>query len=213
MKRKLAILLFALVGIAAAQTISGFTCASTTIAAGGSVVCTFTLSAPAAAGFTVGPFATSDPAVFVGPSSVPMASGSTSATVTAMLVSGRTPQGPTVSVIPPGGAAPWVLTVAGSTAAAATTKSATIGSITIHFTLPAAQPAQISLQNVTCDKTTLNSGDVATCTVTLSGAAPAGGFAITPYSADSPLVLAPASLVVPSGASSTTLTVTRPAGT
>jgi hypothetical protein len=63
--------------------------------------------------------------------------------------------------------------------------------------------------SLTCDKTVLNPGDVSTCTITLDLPS-AGGLNISPYTADSPLVLSPASLVVPIGATSMQFTVTMP---
>jgi hypothetical protein len=54
-------------------------------------------------------------------------------------------------------------------------------------------------------------GQSSTCTLTLDSPAPAGGFAVAPYAADSPLVLAPVSLTVPANAMTVQFTVTRPA--
>lgn len=80
----------------------------------------------------------------------------------------------------------------------------TIGTKTWSFTLP------VAITGLTCDKTALAIGESSTCTITLDSPAPAGGFTVTPYSAESPLVMSPAALVVPANAMAATFTVTRP---
>lgn len=68
-----------------------------------------------------------------------------------------------------------------------------------------------SVAKLSCDKTALSPGDSSTCTISLDLPAPAGGWTITPYTADSPLVLSPATLTVNAGATTATFTVSRPA--
>lgn len=61
------------------------------------------------------------------------------------------------------------------------------------------------------DKTTLAPGETAVCSVTISRPAPAGGFPITPYNADAPLVLNPPNgLTVGQGASQWSFSVSLP---
>lgn len=68
-----------------------------------------------------------------------------------------------------------------------------------------------TVTSLTCDKTALTATDnVSTCTITLDRPSP-GGLSISPYAADSPLILNPPSLVVPAGATSAQFTVTLPA--
>ena len=67
-----------------------------------------------------------------------------------------------------------------------------------------------TVTSLTCDKTALTAADnVSTCTITLDRPSP-GGLNISPYTADSPLVLTPPTLVIPAGASSAQFTVTLP---
>lgn len=63
---------------------------------------------------------------------------------------------------------------------------------------------------LTCDKTALGPGEQSTCIVTLDLPAPAGGWAITPYTADAPLVLSPGTLTINAGSTTGTFNVLRP---
>lgn len=80
----------------------------------------------------------------------------------------------------------------------------TIGTQKFTFTIPT------FILSLKCDKTALSMGDSSTCTINLNLPAPSGGFSVTPYTADPPLVLQPATLVVPPGTTSATFTVTYP---
>lgn len=53
------------------------------------------------------------------------------------------------------------------------------------------------------DTSSLASGEVATCTITISSPAPPGGFPIVPFSADTGLSIGPTGLTVPAGATQT----------
>lgn len=75
---------------------------------------------------------------------------------------------------------------------------------------PFSIPAPLSVTNLSCDKSVLNVGETSYCVVTISGIAPAGGFAIPDYHADAPLVLSPTALVVPVGGTVIQFSVTRP---
>ena len=89
--------------------------------------------------------------------------------------------------------------------AAQNSVSITVGTKTWKFVLP------VGTLSLTCDQTTLAAGQSSTCTLTLDSPAPAGGYVVTPYSADAPLVLSPLALGVAAGATTATFTVTRPA--
>ena len=62
------------------------------------------------------------------------------------------------------------------------------------------------LSNVACLPRTLGQSGVSTCTVNLTGPAPAGGSSVT-LSSNNPLLSVPASVTIPAGASSATFTV------
>lgn len=72
-------------------------------------------------------------------------------------------------------------------------------------------PAQTSLSSVTLSQTNVVGGNPVTGTVTLSGAAPAGGFAVSLTSSNPGIAGVPAAVTVPQGASSAGFTVTTTA--
>lgn len=106
-----------------------------------------------------------------------------------------------------------------SLVAFAQTANVTAGGKVQQFSVPAAPITVVSLFcNLPGSPITQPAGTVITimpgesshCVVSISGQAPAGGFTVTPYTADAPLTLSPVTLVVPAGQVSVTFTVSRP---
>lgn len=98
--------------------------------------------------------------------------------------------------------------------AAQTQANITAGTSSWKVTLP----PKITSNTLSCDhqtapgESTLQAGETMTCTVTIPVPAPGGGYLVSPYSADPPLLVNPTGvLVVPAGATSVQFSVTRPA--
>ena len=90
---------------------------------------------------------------------------------------------------------------------ASSAMGATIGVSGAGVVVPGSAPAAPSLSSLSCAPSTVSSSGITTCTVTLSGAAPAGGTTVALSSSNSLLPVA-ASVTVPANASSSTFTAT-----
>ena len=114
---------------------------------------------------------------------------------------------------------PSVTVPAGSTNATFSVTTGTVTSsiqVTISGTYPVGttrtaaltvMPA-VTLASVSLNPTTVTGGNPSTGTVTLSGAAPAGGVAVTLSSSNTSVAAVPTSVTVPAGSTSTTFAVT-----
>ena len=170
------------ISLVAPVLVSLVSCAPTSLSSGGTSVCAVTLSqAAGAAGVTVA--LSSNNAALTVPASVTVASGAASANFTAAAGTISTSQ------------------------TAAVTASVNGSSQTQSLTLLSAPPALMSLA---CAPTTLASGGVSTCVVTLSNSAGSGGAAVVLSSNTSALGV-PGVVTVPGGA--ITASFTSAAGT
>ncbi|WP_348260872.1 choice-of-anchor D domain-containing protein [Telmatobacter sp. DSM 110680] len=162
-------------------SLTGLSCASSSMIAAGSDSCNVTLSAPAPSGGLTVNLASSSSVVSV-PTSVSVPSGATSTSFTANVSSVSTSQ--TVKL------------------------TATEGSVTkttsINLTGPASQLAP-SISAFACGSSSFTGAGTTSCTVSLTSPAPSSGLTVTLVSNDSAVTL-PGSLTVSSGASSASLT-------
>ncbi|MFN0164982.1 MAG: hypothetical protein ACKV22_01010 [Bryobacteraceae bacterium] len=166
----------ATITLAPSAQLTGLTCSSATIATPGSTTCTVTLSQAAPAGGAAIAISKNNGNLTV-PPSVTVLSGSTSATFTA--------------------------SAAQLSADAAAQISAVYSGVTLNFSLTlsaAASPAEVSI--LSCAPSSLTSGGAASCTVTLSKPAPAGGLVVT-LASNSGLLTVPPTVTVPAGGTST----------
>jgi hypothetical protein len=161
--------------------VSALQCSPSTVAAGASSTCAVTLSAAAPAGGASVAVSDSSSALTV-PASVTVAAGATTATFTATAGSVTATQAVTVTASPHGSSA----------------------SASLNLTASAPAPSA-KLSGLSCSPSSLYSGGSATCTVTLSNAAPTGGAAVALSDTCSTLSI-PASVTVPAGAASATFT-------
>ena len=146
---------------------------------------TVTLSAAAPAGGAVVTLSSSNTAVAVVPASVTVTAGASSASFTV-----------STSVVTANSSA----TLTGSYGGASRTATLTVTPV----------PAPASLNTLVLNPGSVSGGDVSSGTVTLSGAAPAGGAVVT-LSSDSSVASVPASISVAAGASSASFTATTSA--
>ena len=178
-----AVLIFEQSSAAPALSLSSLTLNPTSVAGGNSSTGTVTLSGPAPAGGAQVALSSSNTAAATVPSSVTVPAGATSATFTV-----------STSVV---------------TASAAVTISAAYGGATRTASLavtPAAPPPP-TLASLGLNPTSVTGGNSSTGTVTLSGAAPAGGAQVVLSSSNTAAATVPSSVTVPAGATSATFTV------
>jgi hypothetical protein len=114
---------------------------------------------------------------------------------------------------------PAVTVPAGSTSATFSVTTSTVTSAT-QVTISGSYPVgttrtaaltvtpAVTLSSVSLNPTTVTGGNPSTGTVTLSGAAPAGGVAVTLSSSNTSVAAVPASVTVPGGSTSTTFAIT-----
>ncbi len=174
-------------GGSSSGNLASFGCASAGLSSGGSGTCTVTLSAPAPAGGT----------------SVALSSGTPLLTV------------PVSATIPSGSAAASFTATAGTVSASATAVLAAnlaTSSLTASILLqastgpPAVFPAPAALAGLSCGGG-LTSGESTSCTVTLTGAAPAAGAAIMLF-VNTGMLAVPETVIVPAGSTSAAFAVT-----
>lgn len=165
-----------------APTLSAITLSPTSIVGGGTSSATATLTSAAPAGGAVVTLSSSSTTATV-PGSVTVASGATSATFTVNTT--------TVTASTP-------VTITGTFGGA--TRSATL------TVTPPAAPA--SLSAVSVNPTTVTGGTSSQGTITLTSAAPAGGFAVALSTSNTATATVAASVVVPQGTSIATFAIT-----
>lgn len=166
------------VSIASPYTLTGLTCSPATVTTPGSAACTVTLSAPApAGGLTVTTGLASGSGVTI-PSAILVPAGSNSAgfTASALAVS------------------------ANSTAVLATSLNGTSQSFSLTLTSP--PPTAVTLTGLACNSTVLTAHTSATCKITLSAAAPAGGLNVAIQATNASFLSAPSSVKVAAGSTS-----------
>jgi uncharacterized protein (TIGR03437 family) len=162
--------------------ISDLSCSGTLLSAGGSSVCTVVLSTPAKSGGQALAITVSNGALSV-PSWIIAAAGSSTVDFTASVSSNVSQLSQDL---------PIVLTAA----IGSNSKTATV-TVTPN----------LSISSLTCPAFSIASGGRATCTVMLTGPAPAGGRVVT-LTDNSWLLNTPASVPVPAGASSASFSLT-----
>lgn len=169
---------------AVAATVASITANVTNLKGGEGGVATVALSAPAPAMLLIN-VSTSHPTLF---SSLPATPSVSKGSTTAMLgfVANKT-----------------------ATTTAAVTVTASYGASSRNLGLTIGPPAEATLvvSSVTLTPSTINSGGIATGTVTLSGAAPAGGASVQLSTGDVTVATVPPSVTVAAGATSATFTV------
>jgi hypothetical protein len=166
--------------VVASPALSSVQCSPTTLPSGAASTCTVTLSGAAPAGGAAVSLSSSS-GLLTTPVSVTVPAGSASTTFSA-----------TAGIINSNQAATVTVTLGG------VSRSAILNL--------AAAAVSVSVSSLACGLTSLASGATTTCTVTLSGGAPAGGTTVT-VSSDNALLTTPASVNVTAGSSSTTFTV------
>jgi hypothetical protein len=160
-----------------------FTLSPTSLIGGHSLVATVTLNGPAPAGGLTVALSSSNTSV-ASPGNINVAAGSSSGTVT--------------------------IGTQGVSGTTALTISATLGSSTKTATLTVKAAA---LSTLTLNPKTLYGGSNSVASVTLNGAAPPAGAVVTLTSSNPGVASLPASVTIPGGASSATVTVqTQPVG-
>jgi hypothetical protein len=168
------------VSIASPYTVTGLACSPATITTPGSAACTVTLSAPApAGGLTVTTGLASGSGVTI-PSAILVPAGSNSAGFTASASAVST----------------------NSTAVLATSLNGTSQSFSLTLTSPPPPPTAVTLTGLACNSTVLTAHTSATCKITLSAAAPAGGLNIAIQATNGVSLSVPSSVAVPAGSSS-----------
>jgi hypothetical protein len=163
-----------------APNVSSLACTPAGLVAGGTTICTVTMTQAAPTGGSVVTLASNNTSALPVPASVTIPAGSGSATFTATAATVTSPQ--TVSVT----------ATLGGTAAATLTVGASSTSVSSLACVPASVTAATST----------------TCTVTLTQPAPAGGSAVALSSNSITALPVPASVTVSAGATSTSFTVT-----
>jgi hypothetical protein len=159
--------------------VSSLSCSPATLASGASASCTVTLSVAApAAGASVA--LSKGSAVLTAPSSVAFAAGASTTTFSV---------------------------TAGTVSSAQTaTISATLGGASKSFAFSLTPPpVSASLKGLSCTPQSVSAGGSGTCTVSLSGSAPAGGFVVALSSSSSSVTLSK-SITVRAGYTSATFT-------
>ena len=171
-------------------TISGLSCSTNSLTVGKSTTCTVTVS-PAQVTPTTISLSGSESQLAV-PSSVTVAAGATRAQFS----------------VTQNAAAP-----ASATVTASLGSSTASTSLALAAPAPAAAPAVAPaiLQGFTCSTGNLNPGGQMSCTLVLSGPAPAGGATVQLYSPYAPLSV-PSNVTIPQGATSANLTISQASG-
>ncbi len=186
-----AVLIFELSSISPALSLSSLTLSPTSVIGGTqSSTGTVTLSGAAPAGGAQVALASSNTAAARVPASVTVAAGATSATFT--------------------------VSTSAVTASTAVTISAAFGGVTrtASITVAPAPPPAPTLSSLTLNPTSVVGGaQFSTGTVTLSGAAPAGGAQVALSSSNTAAATVPSSVTVVAGATSATFTVSTSAVT
>jgi hypothetical protein len=165
----------ATLSLVAQATLSGIQCSTASLTSNASATCTISLSKAAPAGGATVSLASSASALAV-PASTTVSAGATSATCTASTGTLTADQTATVAASLNGVSKTATISLAG-------------GSVTVT--------------GIQCAANNLGANSSATCTVTLSKAAPAGGTVVT-LTSDVPALAVPASVTVPAAGSSTT---------
>ena len=160
-----------------ASTLTSIQCVPSTVVGGSSSTCTVTLSGPAPNGGAVVTLSSNNQVVTI-PATVTVPAGQTSASVTANTSVVNTVQSA-------------ILTAGYAGVFKTTTLTVT--------------PAQATLTSIQCVPSSVVGGSSSTCTVTLSGPAPNGGAVVT-LSSNNPVVTIPATVTVPAGQTSASVT-------
>jgi hypothetical protein len=163
-----------------APTVTAISCAAGTVAAGGSVSCTVTLSQAAPSGGATVSLSSNSAAITV-PANVSIPIGNVTASFTAQATSVSTTQTATLTATLGGGVQTTILVQPTATAA-------------------------VSLIGVSCAPTILATGATSTCTAVLSAPAPSAGAAVT-LSSSSPSLSVPGAMTVPAGLLSATFPI------
>ena len=166
--------------------LSGLSCASGTVTGASTDACTVTLTGAAGAGGLVVSLSSSSSAVTV-PASVTVPAGASSAG--------------------------FMATASAVTTTQTVTLTATAGTVTESYALqlsPSAPAMTLQLNGLSCSSGTVTGAGTDACTVTLTGAADAGGLVVS-LSSSSNAVTVPASVTVPAGATSAGFTATASA--
>lgn len=166
------------VALVVLTTLSSVTCNPPSLNSGGSGTCTVTLGAPAPSGGLAVGLAKNNPLVNI-PAAVTVPAGATSATFTA--------------------------NAATFTTSSTAVITATANGSSLNHTLQLV--ANSGLTGLSCAPSSINSNGNATCTVTLGGAAPGDGVAVS-LADNSPWLSTPSLVTVPAGALSAEFTVT-----
>src|SRR5437667_6825018 len=182
-----AVLIFEQSSAAPALSLSSLALNPTSVAGGNSSTGTVTLSGPAPAGGAQVALSSSNTAAATVPSSVTVPAGAASATFT--------------------------VSTSAVTASTAVTISAAYGGVTLtaSITVAPAAPPPPTLASLGQNPTSVTGGNSSTGTVTLSGAAPAGGAQVAHSSSNTAAVTVPSSVTVAAGATSATFTVSTSA--
>ncbi len=162
-------------------SLSGLTCAKPSMTATGSDTCNLTLTSAAPSGGLAVTLQSSSNAISV-PSSVSIAAGASSASFVATVSS-----------------------VNAQTVTLTATQGSVSKSTTIQLGATSSPAVASALSALSCGSTSITGALADTCTVSLSGAAPAGGFSVALASSSS-AVKVPASITVPAAAASATFT-------
>ncbi len=170
-----------------AVTLSSLAVNPASVTGGNSSTGTVTLSAPAPTGGAQVALSSNNTNAARVPSSVTVAAGATSATFTV-----------STSVV----SASTAVTISATYAGVSKTASLTVQ--------PAAPPA-VTLSSLALNPTSVTGGNSSTGTVTLSGAAPAGGASVALSSSNTTVARVPSSVTVAAGATSATFTVSTSA--
>ena len=161
-----------------ATTLSSLQCTASTLSSNASTTCTVTLSKAAPAGGAVVAISGAIANLLTLPASVTVPANATSATFTAS--AGSVPSG--------------------QTAAITASLNGSLQQFSLSFT------ASVLISSVQCADHTLVSNATTTCTVTLSGSAPAGGEVVTLSETIANFLMLPASVNVPANATRATFT-------
>jgi IPT/TIG domain/PQQ-like domain len=170
-----------------AATLTAFTLNPAAVVGGNTSKGTVTLSAPAPSGGAAVALTSTNSALAKVPASITIPAGTTSGSFTV-----------TSSA---------VTTATGVQLNAAYSGAIVSATLTVQPASVSPPPASPSLTSLSLSPTTVRSGSSSQGTVTLSGAAPAGGVVISLASSNTSVATVPASVTVPAGASSATFTV------
>jgi len=168
-------------------TLSAFTLNPTAVVGGNTSKGSVTLSAPAPSGGAAVSLTSSNSAVAKVPASVTVSGGGTSGSFTVTTGS--------------------VTTATGVQLKAAYSGAIVSATLTVQPSTVSPPPSAPSLASLSLAPSTVRSGSSSQGTVTLSGAAPAGGVQVNLASSNTSVATVPASVTVPAGASSATFAV------